>query len=387
MSTWRGAGKGGKGESGRGRRCQSRPCKRREGSVHAETVASNANDDAVKHAEYAEKAHRLKQALSNSGFKRRRVLSETVASIANDDAVKQAEYAKEARRLKQALFRSSLNKGRNSSRTPPWRHGREHLNHEDYDSRRLRKFRDRYPMDDRTFDLLEKCSLDVQNRVLKDFLPQHGDQDDYSATVTKFVNGSRNCLKKPEVPRIGIDIGGVLMDKDREVPGSTNAVLVIAKHFGISNVFVVSKARLGGRMHQMSLQWLHRQNGFLRKTGMLPENVVFVRDISGPNGKGVMAKRLGLSHFVDNKWDALQTVFADKAGNSRGLVQSLQGILFHFATGGSGRWKPAVPQDMSSELEPHYYAVSCWAGVLEKLIPNMVARGRHPSASSSSSLC
>ena len=123
-------------------------------------------------------------------------------------------------------------------------------------------------------------------------------------------------------------------------------------------------------MHQMSMQWLQGPNGFLEKTGILPENVVFVRDRSGPNGKGVMAKRLGLSHFVDNRWDVLQSVFADKAGNSRGLVQSLQGILFHFATGGSGRWKPAVPQDMSSELEPHYYAVSGWTMVLEQLFPN-----------------
>lgn len=97
---------------------------------------------------------------------------------------------------------------------------------------------------------------------------------------------------------------------------------------------------------------------------MTSDNVVFVSEVSGPNGKGVASKHLGLSHFVDNKWEVLQSVFADKAGNSGDLVQRFQGFLFHFANGGTGRWKPKRPFGMSTDLQAHYCAVSGWSEVL-----------------------
>ncbi len=93
---------------------------------------------------------------------------------------------------------------------------------------------------------------------------------------------------------------------------------------------------------------------------------MLVNDINGPNGKGVAAKRLGLSHFVDNKCEVLESVVADKAGNSGVFIQRFQGTLFHFATGGSGKWKPGRPPAMSSELQQYYCAVSGWKEVLSK---------------------
>jgi hypothetical protein len=155
-----------------------------------------------------------------------------------------------------------------------------------------------------------------------------------------------------QVPRIGIDIGGVLLDIDRnneiwEVKDGVVAVRSLLGAFGVSNVFLVSKVRLGGRMHRRTLEWLQGPNGFLERAGLPAKSVVFVRDISGPHGKGAAASTLGLSHFVDNKWEVLQAVFTDKAGNSGDLVQRFDGILFHFATGGSGRWKPKCPAGLS----------------------------------------
>jgi len=176
------------------------------------------------------------------------------------------------------------------------------------------------------------------------------------------------------VPRIGIDIGGVLLEADEplrdnvwEVPGGARVVCEVIASFGLSNVFLVSKVRLGGRMHQRTLQWLREPNSFLERTGLLSENVVFVEGIHGLNGKGVAAARLGLSFFVDDKWEVLESVFMDKAGNSADLVQRFQGILFHFATGGRGRWKPKHPHRMSCAVKQYYHAVSGWSEVLERL--------------------
>merc|ERR1712227_412817 len=100
-----------------------------------------------------------------------------------------------------------------------------------------------------------------------------------------------------------------------EVKGGVDAVRAILGMFGLNNVFLVSKVRLGGRMHRRTQDWLQGPNGFLERTGLPVESVVFVSDVSGPNGKGVAANALGLSHFVDNKWEVLRAVFADGAGN------------------------------------------------------------------------
>jgi hypothetical protein len=116
-------------------------------------------------------------------------------------------------------------------------------------------------------------------------------------------------------------------------------------------------------MHLTSKEWLHGPDGFLERTGLPSENVWFVRDIDGPNGKGVVADHLALTHFVDDRWDVLKAVFADKSGNSGDLVQHYDGKLFHFALG----WKPKHPQDMPSALEPYYCAVSGWSEVLKVL--------------------
>lgn len=178
---------------------------------------------------------------------------------------------------------------------------------------------------------------------------------------------------RAEEPRIGIDIGDVLTSADNhsgtlwDVPGSVEALRAITEIFGSHNVFLVSKVRVGGWMHQRTEEWLHGPRGFLEKVGIPAENVRFVSRIKGRDGKGIAALNLGLSHFVDNKFEVLESIFTDEAGNSREFVQKFDGILFHFASGGTGQWKPRPPQRVCSKLGSHYYAVSGWSAVVHCL--------------------
>ncbi|CAJ1457254.1 unnamed protein product [Effrenium voratum] len=149
-------------------------------------------------------------------------------------------------------------------------------------------------------------------------------------------------------PRIGIDIGGVLTregdstymgsldewDASWEADGALDSVRKIVQVFGPTNTFLVSKVRPGGSMHQRMEQWLHETMDFCKVTGLPKENIVFVRTVDGPTGKGVVCEKLGISHFVDDKIEVLKSIFEDEAGNSRHLVERYQGLLFHFAKGG-----------------------------------------------------
>eukprot|EP00928_Gymnodinium_smaydae_P021808 TRINITY_DN18538_c0_g2_i1.p1 TRINITY_DN18538_c0_g2~~TRINITY_DN18538_c0_g2_i1.p1 ORF type:complete len:695 (-),score=151.46 TRINITY_DN18538_c0_g2_i1:211-2295(-) len=182
-------------------------------------------------------------------------------------------------------------------------------------------------------------------------------------------------------PRFGIDIGGVLTregdprydtkgiwDLGWQAPGAFDAVRRIVNCFGPENVFLVSKVRPGGSMHRKCEQWLHSTCRFCEVTGLPKKNIVFVAKVDGPDGKGPAAAQLGLSHFVDDKIEALQSVFADEAGNSGHIFEKYQGMLFHFPRGGDG---DAPPECDMSEVSPimrrHYRGVKNWAGVLELL--------------------
>lgn len=196
-------------------------------------------------------------------------------------------------------------------------------------------------------------------------------------------------------PRIGIDIGGVLTregdpnyrgsldewDSTWEADGALDAVRKITETFGPSNTFLVSKVRPGGAMHRRMEQWLHEEIMFCQETGLPKENIIFVRAVDGPEGKGVACEKLGISHFVDDKLEVLKSVFEDEAGNSRFVVERFQGLLFHFAKGGFGQVPPEVDKsELSPMMRRFYRPVANWAQVLEqlreKLPGSLVKRGR-----------
>lgn len=196
--------------------------------------------------------------------------------------------------------------------------------------------------------------------------------EDSSSEATSLLERSVSQVLRTDIqpPRIGIDIGNVLLKAGKDVRGSCRALRAILKFFGVDNVFLVSKVRENSKMHVATKEWLHGPHGFLERTGLPSKNVRFVSEIDGPDGKGAAADMLGLSHFVDDRWEVLQAVFADKAGNSGDLVRRHRGTLFHFACGS----KPTRPE-MSSEMESHYCVVAGWSDVLESLgIPDSEAK-------------
>lgn len=187
-------------------------------------------------------------------------------------------------------------------------------------------------------------------------------------------------IGSPVCPRIGIDIGGVLTregdlsfkEGERwgsswEAPGAFEAVRLVVQLFGPDNVFLISKVHINGRMHREAKQWL-RTRKFCETTGLPADHIEFVSAVAGPNGKGAAASRLRLSHFVDDKFEVLESVFSGCAGNSGQLVRTFQGVLFHFASGGAGRSAPRCPKSrIAPEMLPHYCGVAGWADVLERL--------------------
>lgn len=195
-------------------------------------------------------------------------------------------------------------------------------------------------------------------------------------------------------PRIGIDIGGVLTrdgdpsymgsmeewDSTWEAPGAFDAVKKIVQVFQPENVFIVSKVRPNGSMHRRMEQWLHETLDFCSITGIPKDHIIFVRCVDGPDGKGVAALQLGLSHFVDDKVEVLKSLWEDEAGNVQHLIERHQGKLFHFNKGG---WQGSAPHVDMSELSPrmqwYYHGVPNWAGVLKELregLPHCLAHGK-----------
>lgn len=133
---------------------------------------------------------------------------------------------------------------------------------------------------------------------------------------------------------IGIDIGGVLVDRVAEgddtsffgfrpmdtpmVPGSLEAVRELLEMFD-DRVYIVSKA--GPKVAALSRQWLGVR-GFVAGSGsaISPANVHFVR--KRPE-KHPICERLDITHFIDDRLDVHEH-----------LVTVEQTILF---TGGLGK--------------------------------------------------
>jgi len=166
--------------------------------------------------------------------------------------------------------------------------------------------------------------------------------------------------------RIGVDLGGVIFvhRANTWVRKALDGVRALISAFGAENVFIVSRVQLNGPLHRACSRALTKPRGFLEKTGMLLDNVVFVPTVDGPCGKGAIAAKLGLTHFVDDRSEVLKSVFADEAGNCGDLVRKFQGKLFHFEHGGKGERRPSEPAEMPDDFRKHYYPVSGWSEVM-----------------------
>jgi hypothetical protein len=118
-------------------------------------------------------------------------------------------------------------------------------------------------------------------------------------------------------PRLGVDIGRVLIDGAAHPEGGDTAFFTgdtatmlrtpemagafetVADLFGLfgGRVWLISKC--GARTQAKTIEWLTHHR-FAERTGILPENWRFCRQ--RPE-KAVHAAELGLTHFVDDKLD------------------------------------------------------------------------------------
>ena len=104
------------------------------------------------------------------------------------------------------------------------------------------------------------------------------------------------------------------------------------------------------------------QQGLLRDDALLRSNILFVPHRDGPRGKGALARQLGISHFVDDREECLQSVLEDPYGNCAEHITRHSGVLYHFLGGQAGR-----PVEPANCAPPEYHAVWNWSELLVDL--------------------
>lgn len=119
-------------------------------------------------------------------------------------------------------------------------------------------------------------------------------------------------------PRLGIDVGGVIVDlvgQDSDtsffgsrpldtpaVPDAFATIATLAHGSFEGRAVIISKA--GPRVSARTLEWL-RHHRFHELTGIAPADVHFVRARSD---KAEVCRRLGVTHFVDDRLDVLDAL-------------------------------------------------------------------------------
>lgn len=114
--------------------------------------------------------------------------------------------------------------------------------------------------------------------------------------------------------RIGIDIGGVLIEGSNEdglffshrflevpeVQGAFEALAQLVTYYGDTSLFLVSKC--SEPIQQKTLQWLEARQ-FYKRTGFLRHQVLFCRNRVD---KSLIAQQQYLNTFVDDRFAVLQ---------------------------------------------------------------------------------
>ena len=125
------------------------------------------------------------------------------------------------------------------------------------------------------------------------------------------------------ITRVGCDIGGVITrrapsrrgavrqqrwydDVKSATPGCVDAVRAMVKMVGPENFYFASKAK--PPMQAKIRKWLGLAISFWKPSGALEKNLVFRPEPTGPEAKGPIVRRLGLTHFTDDRTDILDEI-------------------------------------------------------------------------------
>ncbi len=126
----------------------------------------------------------------------------------------------------------------------------------------------------------------------------------------------------------------------------------LVKRLGADNVFIISKA--GPRMAKLSKTWLLNVMELEAITGFNPNNIQLCSSVSGPRGKGSIARNLQITHMIDDQDEALLSAFLIILESETKFTN--QGQLFHYSRSGNGTPPPCKtwPQE---ERPPHVISV------------------------------
>ncbi len=119
------------------------------------------------------------------------------------------------------------------------------------------------------------------------------------------------------VYRIGIDVGGVIIDaiandgtdtdlrgenfmQAKPVEGAYASIRQLVNHYGTTNVFIISKC--GETREDRTRRWL-QGNDFYTTTGFSEANLYFCRDRAG---KAPISTQLGITHYIDDHTEVLR---------------------------------------------------------------------------------
>jgi hypothetical protein len=117
---------------------------------------------------------------------------------------------------------------------------------------------------------------------------------------------------------LGVDIGGVIISRvggeadtsfssanyleTAGVPGALEVIRQLVDHRFGERVFLVSKC--GPRVQAKTLRWL-KHHRFFERTGVKPKHVRFCLERSE---KEAICRKLGITHFIDDRVDVLQSL-------------------------------------------------------------------------------
>jgi len=153
--------------------------------------------------------------------------------------------------------------------------------------------------------------------------------------------------------------------RDSASPGAVDALSKCVTKFGADNVFILSKCT--GTMRANTLHWLLVTLDLPYRVGLRRGNIHFCCDRTGKLGKGPIAKRLGLTHYIDDRDECLRSVYEDEAGNAGDLIRRAEGQLIHMARSARGRAPRAFDWPYRDRPGNTVVAVSTWGQALEEL--------------------
>ena len=126
------------------------------------------------------------------------------------------------------------------------------------------------------------------------------------------------------VIRLGLDVGGVISrmhstadgdDIHQSVdPDMTAFAIQFGECYGMGQLFVISRTKKGVRHSQHGRTKIDHfsirvcKAAGLMRLGMGSDQIHLCKHKGGVNGKGPIAKNLGLTHFVDNDWENLRAI-------------------------------------------------------------------------------